>query len=293
MDGFSDQPFRSICRELGSAISYTEFINTTDVIRNIPYILKRIAFLETERPVCFQIYGNSTDEIIKAAEILEEYSPDFFDLNLGCSEKHVASRGAGSGLLRYPKKIGEIISALVTRFKIPITAKIRLGWNKDSLNYIEVAKILEDNGASMIAVHGRTRDQRWREPAIWLPIEEVKKAVSIPVVGNGDIKTLEDIDKMFTSTGCDGIMIGRAAIGNPWLFSRVRKAELSQKEIFEMIDIHWQSIESFYGREKAMVVFRKHLKSYLSSSQFVELDLKNLISAVNPIEVLKTEFNLG
>lgn len=289
MDGFSDQPFRTICRQFGSAISYTEFINTTDVLQKHPYILKRIAFQETERPVGFQIYGNSTDEIIKAAEILDDYSPDFFDLNLGCSERHVASRGAGSGLLRFPEKIREIMTALVTHFHIPITAKFRIGWDKTSLNYIEIAKILEDSGASMIAVHGRTRDQRWREPALWQPIEAVKNAVSIPVIGNGDVRTIEDINEMFEQTGCDGIMIGRAAIGNPWIFSRINKNELSQTEILEMISKHWKNVEDFYGREKALVLFRKHLKSYLSTPQFADLELKQLISAADPIIALGIE----
>ena len=289
MDGFSDQPFRTICRKFGSAISYTEFINTTDVLQNHPYILKRIAYEDTERPVGFQIYGNSTDEIIKAAEILEEYSPDFFDLNLGCSERHVASRGAGSGLLQFPKKIRELMAALVTHFQLPITAKIRIGWDKTSLNYIEITKILEDSGASLIAVHGRTRDQRWREPALWQPIEAVKKAVSIPVIGNGDVRTIEDINMMFTQTGCDGIMIGRAAIGNPWIFSRIDKNELSKAEILEMISRHWESVRDFYGKEKALVLFRKHLKPYLSACPFADIDLKQLISSADPIKALGIE----
>lgn len=289
MDGFSDQPFRTICSQFGSVISYTEFINTTDVLQKHPYVLKRIAYKETERPVGFQIYGNSTGEIIKAAEILNEYSPDFFDLNLGCSERHVATRGAGSGLLRFPEKIREIITALVTHFHLPITAKIRIGWDKTSPNFIEIAKILEDSGASMIAVHGRTRDQRWREPALWQPIEAVKKAVSIPVVGNGDVRTIKDINEMFAQTGCDAVMIGRAAIGNPWIFSRINKKDLSQTEILEMVSKHWESVEGFYGREKALVLFRKHLKSYLSTTQFADINLKQLISAVDPIKALGIE----
>lgn len=291
MDGFSDQPFREICRQFGSAISITEFINTTDVIHNLPYLSKRIAFLESERPVCFQVYGNSTAEIICAYDILESHSPDFFDLNLGCSERHVAARGAGSGLLRDPKKIGEIISALVERSRFPITAKIRLGWDKDSQNYLEIAKIIEANGASMITVHGRTRDQRWRDPANWEPIGEIKSSVSIPVIGNGDVCDLDDINRMFLHTGCDAIMIGRAAIGNPWIFSQIRKEDLPRKEILNMIKKHWQSVESFYGRERALLLFRKHLKAYLSSTQFFGLDLKQLISAPDPIKELNLYFS--
>jgi tRNA-dihydrouridine synthase B len=290
MDGFSDQPYREICRKLGSAISITEFINTTDVVQNVPYLSKRVAFHESERPLGFQIYGNSTDEIIKAYDLLEAYSPDFIDLNLGCSERHVAARGAGSGLLRDPKKIGEIISALVARSRFPITAKIRLGWDKSSQNYLEVAKTIEGNGASMIAVHGRTRDQRWRDPANWEPIAKIKNSLSIPVIGNGDVCNLEDIQRMFSQTGCDAIMIGRAAIGNPWIFSQLKKMDLHRNVILEMVKNHWQGVESFYGRERALVLFRKHLKAYLSTTQFFGLDLKKLISAPDPINELNLYF---
>jgi len=292
MDGFSDQPYREICRKFGSAISITEFINTTDVIQNLPYLSKRIAFQQSERPVGFQIYGNSTEEIIKSYDKLEAHSPDFFDLNLGCSERHVAARGAGSGLLRDPQKIGEILSSLVKRSRFPITAKIRLGWDKDSLNYLEIAKTIEGSGASMIAVHGRTRDQRWRDPANWGPITEVKKSVSIPVIGNGDVRNLQDIKNMFQQTGCDGIMIGRAAIGNPWIFSQLIKEELPRKEILKIVEKHWQSVEIFYGRERALILFRKHLKAYLTSTQFFGMDLKKLISAPDPIKELTLYFSM-
>ncbi len=290
MDGFSDQPFREICRQFGSALSITEFINTTDVILGLPYLSKRIAFAASERPVGFQVYGNSTDEIIRAYDQLIAFSPDFIDLNLGCSEKHVAARGAGSGLLRSPMKIGEIISSLVKRFSLPITAKIRLGWDKDSQNYLEIAKTIEDNGASMLAVHGRTRDQRWREPANWAPIAEIKRSVSIPVIGNGDVRDLEDINRMFQETNCDGIMIGRAAIGNPWIFSQIKKEDLSRKEILDLVIKHWQRVEIFYGREKALTLFRKHLKAYLTSVQFFGMDLKRIISTPDPIKELSLFF---
>jgi nifR3 family TIM-barrel protein len=292
MDGFSDQPYREICRNFGSAISITEFINTTDVIQGPSYLSKRIAFIARERPVGFQIYGNSTEEIIKAYEKLEAHSPDFIDLNLGCSERHVAARGAGSGLLRDPLKIGKILSSLVKRSRFPITAKIRLGWDKDSQNYLEIARTIEGSGASMIAVHGRTRDQRWRDPVNWEPIAEVKKSVLIPVVGNGDVRNTDDIKRMFLQTDCDGIMIGRAAIGNPWIFSQLIKKDLPRKEILKIINMHWQSVEGFYGRERALVLFRKHLKAYLTSPQFFGMDLKKFISAPDPIKEMRLFFTM-
>lgn len=277
MDGFCDQPFRSICRDLGSAVTYTEFINALDVPQHLPYIQRRISFSEQERPVGFQLYGSSADEIIPAAKILLAGHPDFFDLNLGCSERRVAGRGAGAGLLSYPDKIEGIIHQLKRLIDIPITAKIRLGSKKDRMNYSEIAKRLEDCGVSAIAVHGRTRDQRWREPALWDPIREIKIGLGIPVIGNGDVQAVDDIDRMFSQTRCDAVMIGRGAVGNPWIFSRIEKSSLSKSEILKMIAAHWDKVKDFYRGKNLQVTFMKHLKGYLSCSQFAGLDLKELL----------------
>ena len=173
MDGFTDQPFRTICREMGSAASYTEFINVLDVTpKMLPYIQKRIAFSENERPIGFQLYGSSAKEILPAALKLLDYHPDFFDINIGCSERRVASRGAGAGLLDNPDEIAMIANSLIAETRLPVTAKIRIGPQKSELNYLEISKLLEDCGISLIAVHGRTRDQRWREPAALLVIQD-------------------------------------------------------------------------------------------------------------------------
>jgi nifR3 family TIM-barrel protein len=283
MDGFTDQPFRTICREMGSSISYTEFINVLDVIKPLPYILKRLAFTEEERPVGFQLYGSSAEEILPAALKLMDYRPDFFDINIGCSERRVASRGAGAGLLDRPEEIEKITRQLVTQTGLPVTAKIRIGPGKTDLNYLEISRLLEDCGICLLAVHGRTRDQRWREPATWEPITEIVRTVKIPVLGNGDIKEIADIDRMFSQTGCAGAMIGRAAIGNPWIFSRVDKVTLSRKQILAVVRDHWKRFTKFLGESEPRVPFNKHLKAYLSSPQFFGLDIGQLLSGDDPM----------
>lgn len=290
MDGFTDQPFRTICREMGSAVSYTEFINVLDVIKPLPYILKRLAFTEKERPVGFQLYGSSAEEILPAALKLLEYHPDFFDINIGCSERRVASRGAGAGLLDHPGEIEKIASLLVAQTGLPVTAKIRLGPGKSDLNYLEISRLLEGCGVSLIAVHGRTRDQRWREPAYWEPITEIVRAVKIPIIGNGDIKEVADIDRMFNQTGCAGVMIGRAAIGNPWIFSRVDKSVLSRKQILALVRDHWLRFTEFLGECESRVPFNKHLKAYLSCPQFFGLDIGQLLSGDDPVGELFSIF---
>jgi nifR3 family TIM-barrel protein len=288
MDGFTDRPFRTICREMGSSLSYTEFINVLDLIKPHPYIIKRLAFSEEERPVGFQLYGSSADEILPAAMKLLDQHPDFLDINIGCSERRVASRGAGAGLLDRPQEIKKIASLLVAQTGLPITAKIRLGPEKTDLNYLEISKLLQDCGISLIAVHGRTRDQRWREPAFWEPIAEVVRTVRIPVVGNGDIMEIKDIDRMIAQTGCAGVMIGRAAIGNPWIFSRIDKSALSRKEILDVVKDHWQRFTKFLGENETRVPFNKHLKAYLSCPQFFGLDIGQLLSENDPVgELLK------
>ena len=162
MDGISDQPFRWLCRNMGSALTYTEFINVLDVPHNLNDIDKRTCFSDSERPVGFQLYGRDPDKILLAAQVLAEKGPDFFDINLGCSVRRVAGRGAGAGLLKEPESIKNIITRLVKYIKVPITVKIRLGWDQANLNYKKLSRIIEGSGAAMIAVHARARNQNWQ-----------------------------------------------------------------------------------------------------------------------------------
>ncbi len=283
LDGISDQPFRWLCRNKGSAVTYTEFINVLDVPMSLNYIEKRTCFSESERPVGFQLYGRDSDKILLAAQILSEKEPDFFDINLGCSVRRVAGRGAGAGLLKEPESVKNIITRLVKHLKVPVTAKIRLGWDQETLNYKELSRIIEGSGAAMIAVHARARDQSWQDSANWSAIREIKETVQIPVIGNGDVRSQKDIQNMIKQTGCDGVMIGRAAIGNPWIFSKISKASLSADQIINFIKTHWLLMIAFYGPKKTSSIFKKHLKAYLSCPQFAHVDLKELISMPNPM----------
>jgi tRNA-dihydrouridine synthase B len=267
MDGYSDQPFRSLARGLGSAMSYTEFINAIDVIHGHPHLERKLAFLESERPIVFQVFDDDPERLIQAVLKLRPRNPDIFDINMGCSAKCVSSRGAGAGLLRTPEKIARIFNRLSSELDIPVTGKIRLGWDDTSLNYLEIARIIEDNGGQLIAVHGRTKQQGYTGAANWDAIAAVKQAVSIPVIANGDVKTVADIDRVKAHTQCDAVMIARAAIGNPWIFSRLDREEVPLPVLRETMVRHLESMLEFYGQERGLVLFRKYVARYLTPYQ--------------------------
>jgi nifR3 family TIM-barrel protein len=273
MDGYSGLPFRSIFRELGSAMSYTEFINALDILQGHPYIHEKMVYLPAERPVVYQLFDNDADRLLEAALRLlppgeaaypgaQIGQPDILDINLGCSAKNVSGRGAGAGLLKTPAKIAEIFQKLTKALPVPVTAKIRLGWDDASRNYLEVAKILEENGAAAIAVHGRTRQQGYRGEADWDAIAEVRQAVRIPVYANGDVRCVADIDRLQAHTGCPGILIGRAAIGNPWIFARLDRQNVPPEQVRTTLHTHLDRMLIFHG-ERGLVLFRKHAERYL------------------------------
>jgi len=265
MDGYTDSPFRIIAKRFGSAITITEFINAIDILGNRKYYEAKTRFSDEERPIGFQIYDDDPMRILSAAHILSEKKPDFIDINFGCSARNVASRGAGAALLKEPKKIAEIISSLCNEIEIPITAKIRLGWDEASLNYLEVARIIEDNGGKMISIHGRTSVQSFMGESNWRAITEIKSVLKIPVIGNGDIKNASQIDQMKNETGVDGIMIGRAAIGNPWILSRMENINVEKTKIIGVIIDHLQMMTKFYEPRLGLIRFRKLLKKYLQT----------------------------
>ena len=279
MDGYSDQPFRSICRELGSALSYTEFINALDVLHKSRRLQSRLAYLEEERPVVYQIFDSDPVRLLEAALRLREYHPDILDINMGCSVRSVSGRGAGAGLLRDPCKAAQVVATLVRSLDLPITAKIRLGWDQDTRNYIEIARSIEDNGGALIAVHGRTKEQGYSGKADWDAIAEIKQAVSIPVIANGDVHTVADIEQIKTHTGCEGVMIGRAAIGNPWIFARLDRDLVSEKLMRETMKVHLERMVSFYGDELGLVLFRKHANRYLSPLDIPPETRRQLLTA--------------
>lgn len=263
MDGLSDLPTRSLAREFGSALSYTEFLNTIDILNQNRDIHERMSFLEAERPVIFQLLDQDPIRMLQAAQMVMVHHPDAIDINLGCPSRAITSRGAGAALMQKPDVIGKAISLLVKNIPVPITAKIRLGWDDKNMNYLEIARIIEDSGGSLVAVHGRTRAQAYQGSAVWEPIGEVKQALRIPVLANGDIRTPTDITNALEQTGCDGVMIGRAALGNPWLFARRDISTIGIDETIETIYRHLDKMISFYGEIAGVLFFRKHLKAYI------------------------------
>jgi len=195
--------------------------------------------------------------------LLQDRKPDILDINLGCAVKAISARGAGSRMLRDMQNVFSLISTLTKELPIPVTTKIRLGWDETTKNHVEIAQMLEDAGSSLITVHARTRSQHFQHEADWHAIAEVKQAVQVPVIGNGDVKTVQDIDSMLNHTGCDAVMIGRAAIGNPWIFSRLPAVDISNSAKLESMQKHFTLMDDFYGESKAVLLFRKHAAGYL------------------------------
>lgn len=262
MDGYSDWPFRSICRALGSAMSYTEFVKVEKILSRSKEPAKRLYYEEAERPVTFQIYGDDPDLILKAALIVEKWKPDIIDINMGCPAKSIADRGAGVGMMPSPLRIARTFKTLTRALKVPVTGKIRLGWDGNK-NYKLIARVVEENGGSLVAVHGRTKEQRYAGHADWDAIAEVKAAVSIPVVGSGDVRTVADIQKMKQHTHCDAVMIGRGAIANPWIFMGLDREDVPHQLLKETVQEHLQKSAQFYGDADGQRLFRKYAVQYL------------------------------
>ncbi len=263
MDGYSDWPFRSLCRELGSAMSYTEFVRDADVLNRPHYVESKLTYTEDERPIVYQIYGSNAEEILAAALRLREHEPDIIDINMGCPKNSITNRGAGAGLMRSPREVARIFEMLTRALDIPITGKIRLGW-EDRQNYVEIAQIIEENGGALVAVHARTKEQGYKGKANWDAIAEVVQAVSIPVIGNGDVQTVADVRAMKNHTRCEGVMIGRGARGNPWIFSHLDRDEVPLPQVEKTMLIHLSRSLEFYGPERGLVLFRKFAARYLS-----------------------------
>ncbi|HRI86988.1 MAG TPA: tRNA dihydrouridine synthase DusB [Candidatus Hydrogenedentes bacterium] len=270
MEDVTDIPFRLICKRLGADLLYTEFTSSEALIRDARKALAKIRVVEEERPVAVQIFGGVETSMEGAAAIAERANPDFIDINCGCWVKKVALREAGAGLLRDPKKFEAIVRSVIAGTKLPVTVKTRLGWNDKSIIILEIARMLEQIGVSALAVHCRTRDQGHRGFADWSWLEKLKGVVSIPIIGNGDVHTPEDVKRMF-ETGCDGVMIGRGAIQNPWIFQQAKHflrtgehmAEPSVGERIETCLTHLRLVVEERGEQRGVLEFRKHYAGYL------------------------------
>lgn len=266
MSGYNDQPFRRLCREFGAAMVYTGLLSASAILYGSRRSREMLRFHSDERPLACQLFGSDAELLAKAARHVETLGIDVLDLNLGCAEPKIVKDGHGAALLQDPAKIGRIFTRLVHTVQVPVTGKIRLGWDEDSRNYLEVARVLEESGAAMIAVHGRTADQGYRGIADWDAIAEVKQAARVPVLASGDVKCAADIARIQTHTGCDGVLIGRAAIGNPWIFRYRDLPDVPLTERVPVITRHLRWMVDFHGEYHGIRRFRKHLRRYLSNT---------------------------
>lgn len=225
MEDVTDRSFRLICKEQGASMVYTEFVSADALIRNIASTTRKLAIDPAERPTAIQIYGREVGPMVEAARIVEAARPDILDINFGCPVKKVAGKGAGAGMLRDIPRMLEITRAVVDAVNIPVTVKTRLGWDHNSKIIVELAEQLQDCGISALTVHGRTRSQMYTGEADWEMIARVKEnpRLTIPLIGNGDIRTPDDARQAFDRYGVDGVMVGRAAIGAPWIFRELRQ----------------------------------------------------------------------
>ena len=270
MEDVTDIGFRRLCKHFGAAMVYTEFVSAEALVRDVKTTVRKLTISDDERPVGIQIYGRDVDAMVEAARIVEAAGPDLIDLNFGCPVKKVAGKGAGAGMLQNVPKMLEITRRVVDAVHLPVTAKTRLGWNHDQLIITELAEQLQDCGIQALTIHGRTRSQMYTGEADWTLIGEVKRnpRMHIPIIGNGDITSLDEADAAFDRYGVDAVMIGRATFGCPWIFSREQlttdqKIDILEEQLrinIERLSLSRKPGESDYAAEKRGILHsRRHL----------------------------------
>lgn len=247
--GYTDRAYRQLCKSCGADVLVSEMVSADGLVRDQKKTIQFVLFDELERPFGVQIFGSDPETMARGAEACLPYSPDFIDLNMGCPVRKVVKRGAGSALMKNPAGAARIVAAVksVLAGKCLLGAKFRSGWNEGSLNYLEFGLALEDAGADFLCLHPRTQTQMFSGTADWSHIAALKQRIGIPLIGNGDIKSPEDAQEMFQSTGCDSVMIGRGALGKPWIFKQIRQlmesgdySPVTRSRLLETIELHIQ-----------------------------------------------------
>ena len=293
MAGICNSSFRRICKEMGVGLIYAEMVSDKAIFYNNQKTIDMLEMKDEERPIVQQIFGSDKESFVVAAKyIYETMHPDIIDINMGCPVPKVAVRAqAGSALLKNPEKIKQIVSAVVESVPIPVTVKIRSGWDQNSINAVEVAKICESSGASAICIHARTRSQGYSGKADWNIIKQVKQAVTIPVIGNGDIIDVYSAKKMLDDTGCDAIMIGRGVLGNPWLIRDVVNyldngklpTSITPLEKVDMCLKHLKYLQEIKDEKVAVLEIRNHIAWYLKGLNGAN-EIKNKIYLTRKID---------
>jgi nifR3 family TIM-barrel protein len=295
MEDVTDPSFRFICKHFGADVVYTEFIPSDGLIRDAKKSLKKLEISESERPVGIQLYGHLIDSMVEAAKIAEEAKPDIIDINFGCPVRKIATRGAGAGMLCNIPLMVEMTRAIVEAVKLPVTVKTRLGWDDNSKNIVDIAEKLQDVGIQALTIHGRTRAQLYRGSADWTLIGEVKNnpRMKIPIIGNGDIGDAESARDAFNRYGVDGIMIGRATVGRPWIFKEIREfissgqliPPLTLKEKVDLARLQFHKSIEIKGIPRGIYEMRRHFINYFKGlPDFRDIRMK-LVTTMDLAEI--------
>lgn len=294
MAGVADSAFRELCIRYGAAYTVSEMVSAKALTMNDKKSRELLTLGEKERPVGVQLFGSEPEIMAEAVKIAEEYSPLFVDINMGCPAPKIVKNGCGSTLLKNPELAGKIVYAVKNATKLPVTVKFRTGWDETSVNCVEFAKVLADNGADILTLHGRTRERMYAPPADLDSIRAVKRAVNIPVVGNGDVYTPEDAKYMYEYTGCDFIMLGRGALGTPWIFRQINEYLTTEtyeptpdnKTRMDIMLAHAKRICELRGKKNGMCEIRKHALWYTKGLRG-SAKLRNRFSTVASLEELQ------
>ena len=291
MEGVTDPPFRFLCKKFGADVMYTEFISSEGLIRNAEKSVRKLKFDDFERPIGIQIFGHNVESMKQAAMIAEEQNPDMIDINCGCPVKKVVSKGCGSALLQDIEKLQKMAAEVVKTVKIPVTVKTRLGWDMNSIVIEELVERLQDVGVQVVTIHARTRSQMYSGEADWSYIGKVKNnpRIKIPIIGNGDIDSAEKALEYKNKYGVDGIMIGRATIGHPWIFDEIKcnfeNKDFIKPDVKDLIMQHLEMEKKYKNEHYAVVSLRKHYKNYFKNIPDIKNFRQTLMDAESIEEV--------